>query len=152
MLFKTLAVDYRKGLMHLSPKNKSKKIEIIETKLGRNNSLGFWEKINENKTIISIDERLKGFQKLMIIIHECLHETCGDWTEEKVQQVSEFLAGVLWKYDYRNVDNEGAGTPDYTAPKITKRKIVVRPYADKKTKKRIVSYASPNAKVDEKCK
>lgn len=136
--------------MHLS-KNKSKKIEIIETKLGRKNSLGLWEAVDKNKTIISIDERLKGFQKLMIVIHECLHETCPDWTEEKVQQVSEFLAGVLWKYDYRHVDNIGECSPDYTTPKVTKRKIVVRPYADTKSKKRTTSDSSSNTKMGKEC-
>lgn len=130
--------------------NKKKKIEIIETKLGRNNSLGFWESVNKNKSVISIDERLKGYQKLMIVIHECLHEICGDWTEEKVRHVSEFLASILWKCDYRQVDNVGDGLPKYTSPSHTNKKIVVRPYAKKKEKKRSSSHSSANSKVGKK--
>ena len=67
-----------------------KKINIVETKLGNRQALGLWEKVNDTTSLISIDERLKGFQRLLIVLHEALHETCRDWTEEKVVAVSEF--------------------------------------------------------------
>jgi hypothetical protein len=103
------------------PKSKSntsnnKKIKIVETKLGHRQSLGLWEQVDAQTSIISIDARLRGFQRLLIVLHEALHETCRDWTEEKVVEVSEFLARILWECDYRHVDHLGEATPSYTTP------------------------------------
>lgn len=98
-----------------------KKINIVETKLGNRQALGLWEKVNDTTSLISIDERLKGFQRLLIVLHEALHETCRDWTEEKVVAVSEFLARVLWECDYRHVDHSGEAKPSYRTP-IKKKK------------------------------
>jgi hypothetical protein len=98
-----------------------KKINIVETKLGNRQALGLWEKVNDTTSLISIDERLKGFQRLLIVLHEALHETCRDWTEEKVVAVSEFLARVLWECDYRHVDHYGEAKPSYRTP-IKKKK------------------------------
>jgi hypothetical protein len=95
---------------------KSNKVKIVETKLGRRQSLGLWEKVNDKTSKISIDTRLKGFQRLLIVLHEALHETCRDWTEEKVVAVSEFLARVLWECDYRHVDHSGEAKPCYKTP------------------------------------
>ena len=105
-----------------------KKVKIIETKLGRRQSLGLWEKIDSNTSLIAIDERLKGFQRLMIVLHEALHESCPDWTEEKVMAVSEFLASVLWKCDYRHVDHSGEAKPTYksTVKKKPKKPVIYR--------------------------
>ena len=102
------------------PSNR-KKINIVETKLGNRQALGLWEEVNVNTSLISIDERLKGFQRLLIVLHEALHETCRDWTEEKVVAVSEFLARVLWECDYRHVDHSGEAKPSYRTP-IKKKK------------------------------
>jgi hypothetical protein len=106
-----------------SPKSTTKKrtknrnkIKILEAKLGRRQSVGLWEKVNDNTSLITIDERLKGFQRLLIVVHEALHETCRDWTEEKVVAVSEFLARVLWECDYRHVDHHGEAKPSYKTP------------------------------------
>lgn len=92
------------------------KVKIVETKLGRRQALGLWESVNSNVSAISIDVRLKGFQRLLIVLHEALHETCRDWTEEKVVAVSEFLARVLWECDYRHVDHSGEAKPNYKSP------------------------------------
>jgi hypothetical protein len=96
-------------------KNRNK-VKIVETKLGQRQSLGLWEKVNDNTSMISIDARLKGFQRLLIVLHEALHEACRDWTEEKVVAVSEFLARVLWECDYRHVDHHGEAKPSYKTP------------------------------------
>ncbi|MEN6624148.1 MAG: hypothetical protein ABFD50_21700 [Smithella sp.] len=106
----------------MAKKSAKKKIKIVETKLGRQQSLGLWQKVNKNTTVITIDERLKGFQRLMIVTHEALHEVCPDWTEEKVQEVSEFLASVLWRCDYRHVDHKGEAKPSYKPPVKSKKK------------------------------
>jgi hypothetical protein len=104
-------------------KNRNK-VKIVETKLGQRQSLGLWEKVNDNTSMISIDARLKGFQRLLIVLHEALHEACRDWTEEKVVAVSEFLARVLWECDYRHVDHHGEAKPSYKTP-IKKNKSAV---------------------------
>lgn len=106
----------------MSKKPDKKNIRIVETKLGRHKALGLWHKKSKNVTIISLDERLKGFQRLMVATHEALHEICPDWTEEKVQEVSEFLASVLWKCDYRHVDHKGEPKPSYKSPTKAKKK------------------------------
>lgn len=110
------------------PKSNSKrpvcrrnKLRITESKLGRQQALGLWEKVNDKTSLITVDERLRGFQRLMIGVHESLHETCRDWTEEKVVDVSEFLARVLWECDYRHVDHHGEAKPSYKPP--TKKKL-----------------------------
>lgn len=103
------------------PSNR-KKINIVETKLGNRQALGLWQEVNVNTSLISIDERLKGFQRLLIVLHEALHETCRDWTEEKVVAVSEFLARVLWECDYRHVDHSGEAKPSYRTPIKKKKK------------------------------
>jgi hypothetical protein len=104
-------------------KNRNK-VKIVETKLGQRQSLGLWEKVNDNTSMISIDARLKGFQRLLIVLHEALHEACRDWTEDKVVAVSEFLARVLWECDYRHVDHHGEAKPSYKTP-IKKNKSAV---------------------------
>jgi hypothetical protein len=103
-----------------------KKIKLVETKLGHRQSLGLWEKVSDKKSIISIDVRLKGFQRLLIVLHEALHESCRDWTEEKVVAVSEFLARVLWECDYRHVDHLGEAKPSYETPIKNKKSNVLK--------------------------
>jgi hypothetical protein len=126
------------------------KVKIVETKLGRRQSLGLWEKVNESTSMIAIDERLKGFQRLLIVVHEALHEACRDWTEEKVVSVSEFLASVLWKCDYRHVDHSGEDKPTYRTPVKKKKEIVVRnkKYGKKTAKARTIRNPGSNSTVD----
>lgn len=99
-----------------------RKIDIVESKLGRKQALGLWEEPSANTTKITIDERLKGFQRLLIIMHEGLHEACKDFTEEKVLEVSEVLASIVWRCDYRHVDHKGEDKPDYTHTPAKKSK------------------------------
>jgi hypothetical protein len=94
----------------------NKKVKLVETKLGHRRSLGLWEQVDNRTSMITIDARLKGFQRLLIVLHEALHETCRDWTEEKVVDVSEFLARILWECDYRHVDHSGEAEPSYETP------------------------------------
>jgi hypothetical protein len=130
----------------MSTKRAKRKIKIVQTKLGNKQALGLWEPINDSSAVIKIDERLKGFQRLLIIIHESLHEVCPDWTEEKVKHSSEILASLLWKCDYRHVDHQGVDVPKYVAPKNKKvNKPVTKTY-EKKAKIK-VRFSSSNKKV-----
>lgn len=96
-------------------KARTRKIQIVEKKLGRSKALGMWVgDENGGNTVIELDERLTGFQRMMIIVHEAMHEICPEWEEEKVRKQSEILASILWKCDYRHVDHEGDGVPNYS--------------------------------------
>lgn len=110
------------------------KLKLVEAKLGRRQSLGLWEKVGNGTSTITIDERLRGFQRLLIITHEALHEICPDWTEEKVINVSEFLASILWHCDYRHVDHKGEDKPNYRPPVKRNKKPIVKTYEQKNAK------------------
>lgn len=112
-------------------KPKKRKIRIVEDKLGKRKALGLWEAVNNNAAVITIDERLKGYQRLLILTHECLHEVCPDWAEEKVMYVSEILSSLLWQCDYRHVDHTGQDKPSYSIPKRKAKKPVVKTYEKK---------------------
>lgn len=115
----------------------ARKIDIVERKLGRNNALGLWQpSIKKGHSTISIDERLSGFQRLLIIIHEAVHEICPEWPEDKVIKESEILAGIIWKCNYRHVDHLGSDVPSYKIPT-----------AKKKTKTTVLTYEPKRKKV-----
>lgn len=103
-------------------KVRTRKIHIEEKKLGRHNALGFYEHVNATSAVIELDERLVGFQRLLILVHEAMHEICPQWTEEQVKKSSEVLAGIIWKCDYRHVDHGGECEPSYQAPEAKSKK------------------------------
>lgn len=113
------------------PTKNKRRLKIVSAKLGKRQSLGLWEATNDSAAVIHIDERLKGFQRLLILVHESLHEIAPDWTEEKVVHVSEILASILWKCDYRHVDHAGDDKPSYKTPKAVKNKSVTKVYERK---------------------
>ena len=120
------------------PRKKATKrvLDIVETKLGKNQSLGLWMDKGKNGATIAIDERLRGFQRLMIILHEALHEVCRDWSEEKVVATSEILSSILWRCDYRHVDHAGEDKPSYKVSygkKPSKRKVITRKIYEEKS-------------------
>jgi hypothetical protein len=53
---------------------------------------------------IEIDPRITGKRKLVVLIHEFLHHEHPEWTEEKVEDLSEKTGTFLWKHGYRNVE------------------------------------------------
>ena len=61
---------------------------------------------------IRIDRRLKGMERLEILIHECLHAI--DWRadEEHVAQSAADLARTLWRLGYRGTDDADAKGTD----------------------------------------
>jgi hypothetical protein len=76
-------------------------IKIEETKLGREKAVG--KVIPGNGSIIYVDPRQKSKEYLDTIIHESLHLTCPDWTEEKVVSVAKSLTDVVWRAMYRRL-------------------------------------------------
>ncbi len=119
--------------MRTSTKPIKRKVHVLETKLGNRNALGLWESTNNKSAHISIDPRLKGFQRLLIITHEAMHEACPEWTEERVITASEILAGIIWQCDYRHVDHRGEDKPNYKLP-VAKDKLKVTKTYEKKSK------------------
>lgn len=58
---------------------------------------------------IRINSRLRGLDKLEAIVHEALH--AGNWlhrSEEAVTQEAHDMARVLWKLNYRCLNEEEA--------------------------------------------
>lgn len=82
----------------------SKKIQIIEKKLGR-------ERFNKQHVIglcyengkIFIDPRQIPKDYLGSLIHECIHYSFKDMTEEEVLRGEKIILNVLWKQGYRKV-------------------------------------------------
>jgi hypothetical protein len=124
-----------------------RKVTILESKIGNRNALGLWQEKNKGAATISIDSRLKGFQRLMIITHEALHEICPDWSEDKVRHSSEILAGILWKCDYRHVDHAGTDAPNYKKPSNKNKTKIVKIY-EKKAKIGKVRVSNSNKTLD----
>jgi len=79
-----------------------KPIQVIHKKLGRSNADGF---AYLDKRVIEIDDRLKGFRYLEIVIHEVLHVQNPKWPEITVEARAKELAKILWDLHFRQVDN-----------------------------------------------
>lgn len=75
---------------------KPRKVPIIYKKLGQNQAKGLW--FPQGK--IYIDSRLEGKEKLTILIHELLHESCQYMDENEVVRVSEYLGEMLSREGY----------------------------------------------------
>jgi len=76
-------------------------MEIIYRKLGRERVYGLASK---EDGIIEIDERLKGKKHLEILLHEVLHLLYPLDCEEQIVKNSVAITNILWKEDYRRVD------------------------------------------------
>ncbi len=82
--------------------SKRKKIKVIERKLGRERAWGLSYK---GDNLIEIDSRLKGKKKLLIIVHELLHQALMDENNEKeIHRVAIIISNGLWGQNYRRVD------------------------------------------------
>lgn len=80
---------------------KSKKIKVVERKLGRERAYG---QIFMDKGLIEIDERLMGKDKLIVYLHEFTHWLYEEMPENEVVKNSEAMANFLWDNGFRKVD------------------------------------------------
>lgn len=79
---------------------RSKKIKVIERKLGMEKAVGLaW--MGENR--IDIDPRQRPRAYLSTLIHEALHLAMPEASETKVEKVSLVVASVLWRQNFRKV-------------------------------------------------
>jgi len=58
-----------------------------------------------NDGVIELDKSLKGKGHLQILIHEIYHRLFPDLSEKEINKLSIHTADILWKEDYRRVDN-----------------------------------------------
>lgn len=77
------------------------KVKIVHRKLGREKAMGqAWQ----DDGIIEIDERLIGFDRLEVYIHEFLHLQHPNWTEKTVELNGKQMASFLWQMGLRFVE------------------------------------------------
>jgi hypothetical protein len=63
---------------------------------------GIWTQGNTNTPgRIVIDPRQTEYEMMDTIIHECLHETQPEITEDGIVRISKLISRVLWKEGYR---------------------------------------------------
>lgn len=78
-------------------------MKVVRRKLGREKAHG---QALLGEGVIEIDPRLTGKKQMEILIHEALHLLNPEWEEGKVVKQSRKLTQLLWKENYRRVDNE----------------------------------------------
>ena len=84
----------------MNKKNKSKKIKIIEKKLGREKALGL---AYRGEFVVEIDPRQKSKSYLNTLIHEILHCLYPNDSETKIGHNADILTKYVWDKNYRRV-------------------------------------------------
>lgn len=81
--------------------NKKSPIKLVFRKLGKEKAHGLAYK---EERAIHIDERLKGQQKLDVLIHEIIHIQQPNWGEARVEGNARELARILWDNNLRFIE------------------------------------------------
>jgi hypothetical protein len=76
------------------------RIKIIYRKLGKEQAYG----IASSDGIIEIDSRLKSKKHLEVLIHEVMHLLQPEDSEDEIIEKSITLTKILWKENYRRID------------------------------------------------
>jgi len=76
------------------------RIKIIYRKLGKEQAYG----ISSSDGIIELDSRLKSKKHLEVLIHEVMHLLQPEDEEEEIIRKSVTLTKILWKENYRRID------------------------------------------------
>lgn len=78
----------------------AKKIhKVVHRKLGQQRAWG-----TATKNRIEIDERLKTYRYLLIMLHEHFHLKHPEWSETRVRKEASITARFLWENNFRWVD------------------------------------------------
>lgn len=86
-------------------KPKPKKVIVLqERKLGREQAHGQVHEPASDNPLIEIDERLRGLDRLTIVVHEAVHVAMPTLSEKGVIRAAKIVASVLWADHYRRVD------------------------------------------------
>lgn len=75
--------------------------KVENKKLGRHKAWGLADA--GNKTV-ELDSSLKGYRRLLYLIHEHLHVIHPDYSETKVRRLSSKYARVVWQDGFRRVE------------------------------------------------
>jgi hypothetical protein len=78
-------------------------IKVKYSKLGRNKVWGY---AHSEDNSIEIDIRAKGKKHCEILVHEAIHLLFPELEEEEVVKKSKLLTNLLWKEQYRRIDND----------------------------------------------
>jgi hypothetical protein len=78
-----------------------KETKVIHRKLGKEQAWG-QATIESNK--IEIDERLKSYRYMLILIHEKLHLEFPEFSETRIRKHASKIARFMWKNHFRWVD------------------------------------------------
>ena len=73
--------------------------KIRERKLGRERADG-----QQEPGLIEVDPRLTAKRRLLVVVHECLHEVAPEWEEERVEEAAEVISSVLWTDRWRRIE------------------------------------------------
>lgn len=76
------------------------RIKIKYRKLGREQAYG----VASSDGIIEIDSRLKSKKHLEVLIHEVMHILQPEDSEDDIIEKSIALTKILWKENYRRID------------------------------------------------
>ncbi|WP_341837941.1 hypothetical protein WJU16_08755 [Chitinophaga pollutisoli] len=77
-------------------------MKVIYKKLGREKAFGLSD---YGANTIVIDSRLKGRKHLEEALHESLHVYFPEKSETFITNTARKLANILWRMNYRRVDN-----------------------------------------------
>lgn len=75
--------------------------KVITRKLGKERAWGLAD--SGNKTV-ELDSSLKGYRRLLYLIHEHLHVMHPDWSETKVKKTASNHARYIWADGFRRVE------------------------------------------------
>ena len=77
----------------------AKKRQIIERKLGREQAKG----LCHDDGLVEIDTRLRGCERLEVVLHELIHRHQPYLDEEEVDKLGKEIADDLWGHGWRQV-------------------------------------------------
>lgn len=84
---------------------KPKKVIVLqERKLGREQAHGMVWNPDKDNPLIELDPKLRGLERLTILIHEATHVAFPTMSERQVIRAGKLIAAVLWAENYRRVE------------------------------------------------
>lgn len=86
---------------------RKKRWNLVFKNLRNQKRRGYCEAPHEKNKEIVIDSRLRGQERLQVIVHELIHAMGWHLDEEFVQESGDDLGRVLWNLGYRTDSGTG---------------------------------------------
>lgn len=80
---------------------RGKRYKIVRRKLKKERCDGLCDDPTEPGKMITLDSRLTGQRALEVALHESLHASAWDLSEEAVDAISTDCAAFLWRLGYK---------------------------------------------------